>query len=189
MFIRAAPRVLVLLCVWWHGYMLAEHDCAGKCRATGRVQDIEGICAGESGTFYIADYQSCEAHLQDEAAIAEAERKASSLGFLAADWTFCAVTFILSDILYLGGASSLQISATLGLIAALNWKLFDGTKPGQAVLPRCLILRTSTCPPQQQQREGRSHGSQTGSYHRETSKWHPQSVQARQSRTFLSNTT
>ena len=76
--------------------------------------------------------------MQDEEAIAEAERKATSLGFLAADWTFCAVTFILSDILYLGGASSLQLTATLGAIAVVNWKLFDGTKPGQQCCTHCL---------------------------------------------------
>ena len=76
-------------------------------------------------------------YMQDEAAIAEANRKASSLGFLAADWAFCAATFILSDIMYLGGASSLQLTAVLGAIAALNWKLFDGTKPGLCCWPHC----------------------------------------------------
>ena len=69
--------------------------------------------------------------LQDADAIAEAERKASSLGFLAADWAFCAATFILSDILYLQGAHHFAISAILAATAAANWKLFDGTKPGK----------------------------------------------------------
>ena len=73
--------------------------------------------------------------MQDEAAIAEAERKATSLGFLAGEWAFCAATFILSDILYLGGAPHWQISATIGALAALNWKLFDDTKPGQQCCP------------------------------------------------------
>ena len=85
-------------------------------------------------------------HMQDEAAIAEANRKASSLGFLAADWAFCAATFILSDILYLGGASSLQLTAVLGAIAALNWKLFDGTKPGQHCCPCWPVLPMSWPP-------------------------------------------
>ena len=85
--------------------------------------------------------------MQDEEAIAEAERKATSLGFLAADWAFCAVTFILSDILYLGGASSLQLTATLGAIAAVNWKLFDGTKPGQ----QCWTVPNKVCRQQLQQ--------------------------------------
>ena len=69
--------------------------------------------------------------MQDAEAIAEAERKASSLGFLAADWAFCAVTFILSDILYLQGTPHFAISAILAATAAANWKLFDGTKPGK----------------------------------------------------------
>jgi len=74
--------------------------------------------------------------MQDGDAIAEANRKASSLGFLAADWAFCAAVFILSDVLYLNGTPHWQISATLAGLAALNWKLFDGTKPGEC---SCLV--------------------------------------------------
>ena len=73
--------------------------------------------------------------LQDEKAIGNAQRRASSLGFLAADWAFCAAVFILSDVLYLNGMPHWIISATLAGLAAANWKLFDGTKPGERACP------------------------------------------------------
>ena len=81
----------------------------------------------------MAHQHDTEGCVQDGDAIAEANRKASSLGFLAADWAFCAAVFILSDVLYLSGTPHWQISATLAGLAALNWKLFDGTKPGKCL--------------------------------------------------------
>ena len=73
--------------------------------------------------------------MQDEEAIGNAQRRASSLGFLAADWAFCAAVFILSDVLYLNGVPHWIISATLASLAVANWKLFDGTKPGEQGFP------------------------------------------------------
>ena len=77
--------------------------------------------------------------LQDEEAIGNAQRRASSLGFLAADWAVCAAIFILSDVLYLNGAPHWIISVTLAGLAAANWKLFDGTKPGEQACPEKLV--------------------------------------------------